>query len=99
MIYLVNFPSQDAVKGQEFLGDSSLEAELVKRGIIGNGEPTVAKSEEVEIFTAEIKSLKAKLVAKSEEVETLKSIVEEAIASAKGTVPESYKAYLGDKNV
>ena len=41
MVYLVNFPSKNATKGQEFNGTPELEKELLERGIIGNGEITV----------------------------------------------------------
>lgn len=36
MVYLNNFPRENALKGQKFDGASDLEAELLERGIIGN---------------------------------------------------------------
>lgn len=36
MVYLNNFPRENALKGQKFDGTSDLEAELLERGIIGN---------------------------------------------------------------
>ena len=38
MVYLVNFPSKNATKGQEFNGTPELEKELLKRRIIEKGE-------------------------------------------------------------
>ena len=41
MIYLNNFPREKALKGQEFKGNNALEKELLERGIIGKGKPTI----------------------------------------------------------
>jgi len=46
LIYLVNFPSQKAVKGQPFAGDEKLKDSLKKRGIIGEGEVSVEEKKE-----------------------------------------------------
>ncbi len=38
LTYQNNFPRENAVKGQEFKGDSALKAELLERGIIAGDE-------------------------------------------------------------
>lgn len=106
-IYLNNFPSQDAVKGQEFKGDSDLEKTLLDRGVIGVGEPTVkaVDAKKVESLTAEleesnkkVESLTAELEKVSSEavatIEDLKSLVLEAVR-LKGKEPEGFKKYKG----
>jgi len=60
LVYLNNFPSQDAVKGQEFQGDSDLEKSLLTRGVIGDGEPTVKTVDSSETKNAN-KELEAKV--------------------------------------
>jgi len=86
LIYLNNFPREDALKGQEFKGNSDLEKELKERGIIGDGEVTTEKVDE-----SAFKDAKAKIAKLEEEVLNLHGFVEEAIALAKGTVPDGYE--------
>jgi len=93
LIYLNNFPREDALKGQEFKGNSDLEKELKERGIIGDGEVTTEKVDESAFKDAKAKIAKleeenSKL---EEEVLNLHGFVEEAIALAKGTVPDGYE--------
>lgn len=38
LTYQNNFPRENAVKGQEFKGNSALKAELLERGIIAGDE-------------------------------------------------------------
>lgn len=38
LVYLNNFPRENAIKGQEFKGNSDLKEELLNRGIIGGEE-------------------------------------------------------------
>ena len=127
MVYLVNFPSKNATKGQEFNGTPELEKELLERGIIGNGEITIEKdnsnsNELLEIIDSlkkeieekndfiknseseELKSLVEKQKLEIDEkaknidglmavIEELKSLVEEAIKSKQGQIPEGFVKY------
>ena len=82
MVYLVNFPSKNATKGQEFNGTPELEKELLERGIIGNGEITIEKdnsnsNELLEIIDSLKKEIEEKNdFIKNSESEELKSLVE-----------------------
>lgn len=97
MVYLVNFPSKNAAKGQEFNGTLELEKELLERGIIGNGEITIEKdnsnsNELLEIIDNLKKDLEEKndFISNSE-IPELKALVEEKIAE----VNEKDKAIEG----
>lgn len=97
MVYLVNFPSKNATKGQEFNGTPELEKELLERGIIGNGEITIEKdnsnsNELLEIIDNLKKDLEEKndFISNSE-IPELKALVEEKIAE----VNEKDKAIEG----
>lgn len=97
MVYLVNFPSKNATKGQEFNGAPELEKELLERGIIGNGEITIEKdnsnsNELLEIIDNLKKDLEEKndFISNSE-IPELKALVEEKIAE----VNEKDKAIEG----
>ena len=105
MIYLVNFPSMEAVKGQEFKGDEALEKMLLLRGIIGTGEVIVKTFDNSELVAKdeEIASLNEKLSAKDEElskmgeaIADLVSLVEQTSQLPKGQVPDGFSKYKGE---
>lgn len=134
MVYLVNFPSKNATKGQEFNGTPELEKELLERGIIGNGEITVEqdnsnnndllvtienlkkdleeknkiigdstfdtktslvqeKMEQIEELEKQVNEKDAAVSALMVVIEELKSLVEEAIKSKQGQIPEGFVKY------
>ena len=102
LIYLNNFPRENAVKGQEFKGNSDLKKELLDRNIIGTGEVTavgnVESKLEAQIKLLEEKNLgletQLKDLGDREEVEKLKNEIE--ILKA-GT--ENLFYYKASKNV
>lgn len=105
MIFLTNFPTMKAVKGQEFKGDKTLEKMLLLRGVIGTGEATVKTFDNSELAAKdeEIASLNEKLVVKDEEllkmsevIADLVSLVEEATQLPKGQVPDGFSKYKGE---
>ena len=78
LVYLNNFPSQDAVKGQEFQGDSDLEKSLLTRGVIGDGEPTVKT-----VDSSETKNANKELEAKVTTLEDANKTLEEQVGFMK----------------
>lgn len=97
MVYLNNFPREGAVKGQKFKGDKTLEDELVKRKIIGDGDVTAETACEQEAgetiiaLEGENSDLTAKLKEAGETIIALTAFVEEAITMPKGQVPNGYE--------
>lgn len=94
LIYLNNFPREDAVKGEKFVGDDKLEAELLKRGIIGNGDATVESSnyaKQIEVMKQKVSSFDAEKEELLEKIEVLDGLVQEAITLPKGQVPAGYE--------
>lgn len=95
LVYLNNFPSQNAVKGQEFKGDSNLEKQLLQRGIIGDGKKTV-ETIDTAAKDAEILALQETVAAKDTEIEELIALVEEASQLPKGQTPDGFSKYKGE---
>jgi hypothetical protein len=83
MVYLNNFPSQNAIKGQEFKGSKELESELFNRGVIGDGEITIVNvsadsNEKVEALEKEKTELEKKLKTVTDSLAKTKKAGEEA---------------------
>ena len=57
LVYLNNFPREDATKGQKFKGDKALEDELLGRKIIGEGEELVIEVDKETSLSEKIKTL------------------------------------------
>jgi hypothetical protein len=105
LVYLNNFPRENAIKGQKFEGNKALEEELRGRGIIGEGEEVIVGVNKGSSLDEKIKALtedKAKSEAKVTElteantaleakVTELTGFIEEAITLPKGQVPEGYE--------
>ncbi len=90
IVYLVNFPSGDAVKGQEFIGSSDVRKVLEKRGVIGDGKISVENEDtsKLEAKVSELEEANGGLEAK---VSELVGFVQAAIELPKGQVPNGFE--------
>jgi hypothetical protein len=91
LVYLNNFPRENAIKGQKFKGDKTLEEELRGRNIIGEGEEVIVGVNKGSSLDEKIKALTEDKAKSEAKVTELTGFLEEAITLPKGQVPEGYE--------
>ena len=107
LVYLANFPSENAEKGDEFKGSDTLKQSLIKRKVIGDGELSqdaakandkIAKLEEdATKANDKIAKLEEDATKANDKIAKLETMLESSVKLAINKKPDGYDEYLVNK--